>query len=85
MFHGNRYETAARKFWPSVALEWQYFLQTATISTANAQRWRVVGSSVAGIKAAAIGRIFEIPGVEHEVSSPRRPYMTNPEGIKMSL
>ena len=64
MFHGNRassYETIARKFRLSVAFEWQYFLQTATISTTDAQQWRVVGTSVVGIKAAAIGRIFDIP------------------------
>ena len=52
----------ACKFRPSVAFEWQYFLQTATISMADAQRWDVVGTLVAGIKAAAIGRIFDIPG-----------------------
>ena len=64
MFHGNRagsYETVARKFRPSVAFDWQYFLQTATISKTEAQGWRVVGTSVAGMKAAAIGRIFDIP------------------------
>ena len=65
MFHGNRaisYETVARKFRPSVAFEWQYFLQTATISTTDAQRWHVAGTSVAGIKSTAIGRNFGIPG-----------------------
>ena len=53
MFHGNRalsYETAVCKFRPSVAFEWQYFLQTATISTTDAQQWRVLGTSVAGKK-----------------------------------
>ena len=65
MFHGDRassYETVARKFRPSVAFEWQYFLQTPTISTTGAQRWDVVGTLLAGVKAAAIGRIFDIPG-----------------------
>ena len=65
MFHGNRannLETVAHKFRPSMAFEWQYFLQTAIISTTDAQRWRVVGTSVAGIKAAANGRIFDNPG-----------------------
>ena len=65
MFHGNQascYDTVARKFRPSGAFERQYFLQRATISTTGAQRWRVVGTSMAGIKAAAIGRIFDIPG-----------------------
>ena len=65
MFHDNRassYETVAPKFRPSVAFEWQYFLQTATISTTDAQRRRVVGTLVTGIKAAAIGRIFYISG-----------------------
>ena len=83
-FHGkraSRYEDVARKFRPSLAFEWQYFLQTATISTADTQRWCVVGTSVAGIKAAAIGRIFDIPEGQYEVSSPGRPYRTNPEGI----
>ena len=63
MFYGNRassYGTVARKFRPSGAFERQSFLQTATISTTGAQRWRVVGTSMAGIKAAAIGRIFDI-------------------------
>ena len=39
IFHGNRassYETMARKFRPSVAFEWQYFLQAATISATDA-------------------------------------------------
>ena len=64
MFHGNwvsSYETVARKFRSSVAFEWQYFLQIATISTTNAQRWCVAWISVAGIKSAAIGRNFDIP------------------------
>ena len=64
IFYGNRasrYETVTRKFRPSVAFEWQCFLQTATVSKTDAQRWRVVGTSVAGINAAAIGRIFYIP------------------------
>ena len=85
MFHGNRasrYEIVARKFRPSVAFGWQYFLQTATISTADAQRWRVVGTSVAGIKAAAIGRIFDILEGQYEVSSPGRPDRVNPENVK---
>ena len=63
MFHGNRtssYETMAKKFRPSVAFNWQYWLQTATIRTTEAQRRCVVGTSVAGMKAAAIGRIFDI-------------------------
>ena len=62
MFLGNQassYETVAHKFRPSVALEWQYFLQTATIST---QQWRVLGTSVTGKKAAAIGGIYYITG-----------------------
>ena len=65
MFHGNRassFATVAHKFRPSVAFEWQYFLQITTISTTDAQRWRVVGTSVAGIKAAANSQIFDIPG-----------------------
>ena len=65
MFHGNRvssYETMARKFRPSVAFEWQYFLQTATISSTDDQRWRVLGTSVVDIKSAAIGKNFDIPG-----------------------
>ena len=64
MCHGNRassYETVARKFRPSMSFDWQYFLQTATISATDAQRRRVVGTSVAGMKAGAIGRIFDIP------------------------
>ena len=63
----------------------QYFLRPATISTADAQRWRVVGTSVAGIKAGAIGRIFDIPEGQYEVSPPGRPYRTNSEGVKTSL
>ena len=65
MFLGNQtssYETVAHKFRPSVAFEWQYFLQTATISTVEAQQWRVLGTSVTGKKAAANGRIFYITG-----------------------
>ena len=66
MLNGNRpssYETVARKFRLSVASEWQYFLhEAATVSTTDVQRWCVVGTSVAGIKAAAIGRISDIPG-----------------------
>ena len=65
VFHGNRassHETVAHTFRPSVAFEWQYFPQTAAISTADAQRLCVVGSALAGISAAAIGRIFDIPG-----------------------
>ena len=62
-------EPVDTKPWPefrqSVAFEWQYFLQS-------------VGTSVAGIIAAAIGRIFDIPGGQYEVSSPGRPYVTNP-------
>ena len=72
----------ARTFRPSVAFEWQYFLQTAKINMADAQRWLVVGTSVAGIKAAAIGRISDIPEGQYEVSSPGRPYRTDPEGVK---
>ena len=63
MFHGNRAsscETVARKFRPSVAFDLEYFLQTATVSTTDAQQWREVGTSVADMKAAAIGRIFDI-------------------------
>ena len=66
MFHGNggnSYETVSHKFRPSVAaFDWQYFLQTASISTTDAQRWYVVGTSVAGIKAAVIGRTSDISG-----------------------
>ena len=65
MFHGNwasSYETVARKFRPSVAFQWQYFLQTATMGTTDALQWRVVGTSVAGKKAATIGQIFDITG-----------------------
>ena len=39
-------------------------------------------SRVAGIKAAAIDRIFDIPEGQYEVSSPGRPYVTNPDGVK---
>ena len=63
MFQGIRassYETVSRKFRSSVAFEWQYFLQTATISTVDAQRWCIVGTSEAGNRAAAIGEIFDI-------------------------
>ena len=65
MFHGNRasgYEFVSRKFRPSLAFDWQDFLQTATISTTDGQRWPVVRTSVAGVKAATIGRISDIPG-----------------------
>ena len=58
------------------------FLQTIT---ADAQQRRVVGTSVAGIKAAAIGQIFLSPEGRYEVSSPRRPYRVNPEDVKTSL
>ena len=65
MFYGNlssSYETLARKSRPSIAFDWNYFLQTATIRrTTEPQRRCVVGTSVAGMKAAAIGRIFDIP------------------------
>ena len=87
MFHGNRacsYETVARKFRPSVAFEWPYFLQTATIVTTDAQRWRVVRTSVVGIKAAAI-RLAEpliSPEGQYEVISPGKPYRANSEGVK---
>ena len=63
MFHGNRassYETVAHKFRPSVAFDWQYFLQTATISTTEGQQWRVVWTSVAGMKAATTSRNLDI-------------------------
>ena len=85
MFHGNRsssYGTGARKFRPSVAFEWQYCPQTATIRTTEAQRWCVVGTSVAGMKAAVIGRIFDIPQGQHEVSATSRPDRANPEEVK---
>ena len=88
MFHGNRansYETVARKFRRSMAFEWQYFLQTATVSTTDAQRWRVVGTSVVGMRAAAIGRIFDIPEGQCEVYSTGRPYRVNAEGVKTSI
>ena len=55
---------------------------SSTISTDDAQRRRVFGTSVAGTKAAAIGRIFDIPEGQYEVSSPGRPCRANPEGVK---
>ena len=65
MFHGNRassHETLARKSRPSVAFDGHYFFLAATIwRTTEAQRFCVVGTSMACMKAAGVGRIFDIP------------------------
>ena len=42
-------ETVAHKFRPSVAFDWHYFLQRAAMRGTEPQRWRVVGTSVAGM------------------------------------
>ena len=63
MLRGNRassYENMARNFRTSMAFDWEYFLQTETIRTTDAQQWLVVGTSVAGKIAVAFCRIFDI-------------------------
>ena len=87
MFHGNRassYDTLARKSRPPIAFDWNYFLQTAMIwRIAEAQRWRVLRTSVAGMKAAAIGRIFDIPErTVRGILARKALNKANPEGVK---
>ena len=80
MFNGIRassYEAAVtRKFPTSSAFDWRYFLEIAMINTTEAQRWRVFGTSVAGMQVAAIGRIFDIP----EKDSTMYPRQVGPKG-----
>ena len=55
-YHARSYETVTDKFRPSVAFD-----LTIIIRTPEAQRWPLVGTSVAGLKAAAIGWTFDEP------------------------
>ena len=73
MFYGIRtssYEAVARKFRPSIVFDWQYCLQTAMIRTTAAQRWCLVGTSVARMKAAELVESLISPQGQYEVSSP---------------
>ena len=85
MFNGSRassYETVARKFRPSVAFDWKYFPETATISTTEAQQWCVEGLRWRVWKLQPLVESLISPKGQCEVSSPGRHYRANPEGVK---